>query len=93
MSARPWWEPLKVAGCGNPEHGPDSPCWDVLDVDGAVVLRGVDKATAERYAAGADMARALLGIIACAHADGETICARCLKDARAALAKAGVHIP
>jgi hypothetical protein len=39
------------------------------------------------------MAKALLGIIACAHADGETICARCLRDARSALALAGIEFP
>lgn len=44
-------------------------------------------------AAAPDMARALLGIIACSHADGGIICVRCLKDARAALIKAGVPIP
>lgn len=50
-----------------------------------------DKAAVMRLIAAApDMARALLGIIACSHADGETICARCLKDAHAVLTKAGV---
>lgn len=89
----PWeeeWEVFKSdAGGWVASHRGDGPIIATIMAPNTRFL----KARTALVASAPDMARALLGIISCAHADGETICARCLKDARAALTKAGVTFP
>lgn len=60
---RPHEEEWEAVGCGNPEHGPEWGCWKVKNATGGIVLRDVDEATAERYAAFPDMARALIHVL------------------------------
>jgi hypothetical protein len=59
---KPHEETLEVSNCGNPEHGPMRQCWKVTNADGVRRLSGVYKATADRYAAFPEMARALIAM-------------------------------
>jgi hypothetical protein len=52
----------RVVGCGNLEHGPQWKCWKVKNERDEAVLYGVDKPTAERYAAFPVIVRALLAV-------------------------------
>jgi hypothetical protein len=102
---RQWWEDLTVEGCGNPEHGPNSPCWKVLDRNRARVIGGVPKRVADFCSAASDMARALLmAVDRKGHApdcprgfagiipSADPCNERCIAI-RSALAKAGVPLP
>ena len=60
---KPHEETWSVKGCGNDGHGPHWTCWKVVDGSGAVILKGVDKGQAERYAAIPDLAKALLNLL------------------------------
>jgi hypothetical protein len=90
-------------GCGNPDHGPSWECWKVKSERDDVVLRGVNKATAERHAAFPDLVRALLENMErradgtlhhrteCSANDMTTCDAPRCASARAALEKAAVR--
>lgn len=93
MSPRPWWEELTVESCGNPEHGPHSPCWKVLDRNRAVVLSGIPRADAQFFAAARGMVAVLQDALeyggdATWMEDDEVVSLH--ESIRAVLAKAGV---
>jgi hypothetical protein len=85
---KPHEETWSLVGCSNPAHGPGMTCWKVKNAHGQVMLRGVDKATAERYAAIPAMARALLMRRKCTEPEGQ--CQQCSAAAERALKEAGV---
>lgn len=86
LDAQQW----RLSPCGNPEHGPEHPCWSVKDDRGAVIANGLTRDVAMILVTVPEMARALLD----GHAAFECLCtASAPCPMRSALAKAGVPMP